>query len=151
MRNLLVIVFLSAGSFAHGQQCDWEELKKECSKSLKPFQYYAFKTTRFGESTDEQKKELQIPIFHDSEYRLIFNTRELNGSCSVQIWNAPVNYPDRKKIFEAQSSEELIVYDPPATSVNNRIFIDYIVSSNDNSSGDSKGLGCIMLYSGFKH
>ena len=150
MRKLLILSLLLFGSipalFAQG--CDWEAMKSESQDKLKPFKYYAFKVSKIIAEEDPLLKELQIPLFHEAEYRFIFHKGELPDDVKVEIWNAPANFPGRKLLFSADAGQKVIVYDPPEAHVNNRIFINYLVPSIEDGGSTS---GCIVFYSGFKH
>lgn len=130
--------------------CDWEKLKASCDSELKPYKYYAFKDTRVDFQTESSFKEVQIPLFRDSEYRFIFNTTSLPENIKIQIWNAPARFEGRKMIYEAPSDQKIIVYDPPKTRVNNRIYLNYIIPASEKTEFGESSSGCVVFYSGFK-
>lgn len=143
--GLAVLIMSADGS------CNWEDIKKDCEDLLKPYKYYAFKVSRIEFGTESQFKEIQIPLFRGSEYRFVFNTAALPEDVKIQIWNAPAEFEGRKLIYEAEKGKDLVVYDPPKTKVNNRIFINYVIPASAKTEFGESSSGCVVFYSGFKH
>ena len=153
MRRLAILslVFISLIFIAADSPCNWEDIKKTCEAELKPFKYYAFKVSRIDFGTESQFKEVQIPLFRDSEYRFIFTTSSLPEGIKIQIWNAPSRFEGRKLIYEAPQGEDIIVYDPPKTRINNRIYLNYVIPASTKTELDQTSSGCVVFYIGFKH
>jgi hypothetical protein len=147
IRGFLVIALLALSN-GLSAQCDWETMKNESQEKLKPFKYYAFKVSKIIAEDEPVLKELQIPLFHDAEYRFIFHKGGLPDNVEIEIWNAPANFPGRKMIWKGESGQDIVIWDPPETHVNNRIFINYLVPTIEDGGATS---GCIVFYSGFKH
>jgi len=139
-RKLWLSVFVVGAALfiSADMPCDWEDLKKQCQNELKPYKYYAFKVSKVNFGAESQFKEIQIPLFRDSEYRFIFNTSALPEDVKIQIWNAPARFEGRKLIYEAEQGKDIIIYDPPKTRINNRIYINYVIpASNKTELGES--------------
>ncbi|MGB0403460.1 MAG: hypothetical protein ACPGEG_05135 [Salibacteraceae bacterium] len=157
MRTILAVLLISMVSFAGVSQtvknaCKWdEEVKKKCKADLKPFHYYAFKITKITFSNESQFKEVEVPLFHDAEYRFVFNTEGLHQNVKIEIYDKPASYANRNMIYSGTSNERHFVFDPPKTATHNRVYIDYIVPANNNTDGKVIDKGCVIFYSGFKH
>lgn len=157
MKNIIVAVLLVLGSISGFSQtvnnsCNWNEtVKKKCKNDLKPFHYYAFKITKITFSASSQFKEVEVPLFHDAEYRFVFNTEGLHQNVKIEIYDKPASYENRTKIYSGTSSERHFVFDPPKSSTHNRIYIDYIIPANSSAKAGVIDKGCVIFYSGFKH
>ena len=139
-RKLWLSVFVVGAALfiSADMPCDWEDLKKQCQNELKPYKYYAFKVSKVNFGAESLFKEIQIPLFRDSEYRFIFNTSALPEDVKIQIWNAPARFEGRKLIYEAEQGKDIIIYDPPKTRINNRIYINYVIPAyNKTELGES--------------
>lgn len=132
--------------------CKWdEEVKKKCKRDLKPFHYYAFKITKITFTNEAQFKEVEVPLFHDAEYRFVFNTEGLHQNITIEVYDKPASYEKRNKIYSGTTSERHFVFDPPKASTHNRVYIDYIIPANKNTNANEIDKGCVIFYSGFKH
>jgi len=157
MKNILLVFLLILGSVSGFSQtvknsCNWNEtVKKKCKNDLKPFHYYAFKITKITFSGTSQFKEVEVPLFHDAEYRFVFNTEGLHQNVKIEIYDKPASYENRTKIYSGTSSERHFVFDPPKSSTHNRIYIDYIIPANSSAKSGVIDKGCVIFYSGFKH
>jgi hypothetical protein len=157
MRNIFLVLALSIATLAIQAQtvrnsCKWdEEVKKKCKHDLKPFHYYAFKITKITFNSKSQFKEVEVPLFHDANYRFVFNTEGLHQDVKIEIYDKPASNSSRKKIYDGTSHERHFVYDPPKTSTHNRIYIDYIIPASNNSDETVIDKGCVIFYSGFKN
>ena len=157
MKNVMIALLLVTISFAGFSQkindsCNWNEtIKKKCKNDLKPFHYYAFKITKITFSSSSQFKEVEVPLFHDAEYRFVFNTEGLHQNVKIEIYDKPASYENRTKIYSGTSSERHFVFDPAQSSTHNRIYIDYIIPANSTAKPGFVDKGCVVFYSGFKH
>lgn len=141
-------------SVANAQQCKWEaEVKQRCKKDLKPFNYYAFKITKIAFTNESQFKEIEVPLFHDANYRFVFNTEGLDQEIKIEIYDKPSSFAGRKKIYAGSSREKHFVFDPPKSDTHNRIYIDYIIPASDKAgaAASADATGCVIFYSGFKN
>lgn len=157
MRNLFLVIALTLSTFAIQAQtvrnsCKWDDaVKKKCKHDLKPFHYYAFKITKITFSNKSQFKEVEVPLFHDANYRFVFNTEGLHQDVKIEIYDKPASNASRKKIYDGTSHERHFVYDPPKSATHNRIYIDYIIPASNNTDASVIDKGCIIFYSGFKN
>ncbi len=157
MRNLFLVIALVLSTFAINAQtgrnsCKWDDaVKKKCKHDLKPFHYYAFKITKITFSNNSQFKEVEVPLFHDANYRFVFNIEGLHQDVKIEIYDKPASNSSRKKIYDGISHESHFVYDPPKSSTHNRIYIDYIIPASNNTDANVIEKGCIIVYSGFKN
>ncbi|MDE0772301.1 MAG: hypothetical protein OSB25_08885 [Salibacteraceae bacterium] len=157
MRNLfLVLALLFAALSIQAQtvrnSCKWdEEVKKKCKHDLKPFHYYAFKITKITFNSESQFKEVEVPLFHDANYRFVFNTEGLHQDVKIEIYDKPASNSSRRKVYDGSSNERHFVYDPPKNVAHNRIYIDYIIPASNNSDASVIDKGCVIFYSGFKN
>jgi len=132
--------------------CKWgPELKKRFNKDLKPFRYYAFKITNITLSDKSQFKEVEVPLFHNANYRFVFNAEGLDQNVKIQIYDKPAKAKDRRKLYEANSSQKHFVYDPPKSDTHHRIYIDYVIPASSSAGSGTVNKGCIIFYSGFKN
>jgi hypothetical protein len=154
MKRLSIFLLLSLVTVSQGwsQNCKWEaEVRQRCKKDLKPFNYYAFKITKISFSAESQFKEIEVPLFHDANYRFVFNTEGLDQEIKIEIYDKPSSFAGRKKIYSGTSSEKHFVFDPPKSETHNRIYIDYIIPASDKPTSAGEALGCVIFYSGFKN
>ncbi|UTW62044.1 hypothetical protein KFE98_18845 [bacterium SCSIO 12741] len=157
MKKILILLLIISGSLAGQAQtvknsCKWDdEVKKKCKGDLKPYHYYAFKITKITFSGESQFKEVEVPLFHDANYRFVFNTEGLHQDVKVEIYDKPASVQSRKKIFEGSTHERHFVFDPPKSSTHNRIYINYIIPASNSSNANVIEKGCVIFYSGFKH
>tara|TARA_B110000879_G_scaffold19719_1_gene24161 strand:+ start:3960 stop:4433 length:474 start_codon:yes stop_codon:yes gene_type:complete len=157
MRNLFLVLALLCGALSiHAQtvrnSCKWdEEVKKKCKQDLKPFHYYAFKITKITFNSESQFKEVEVPLFHDANYRFVFNTEGLHQDVKIEIYDKPASNSSRIKVYDGTSNERHFVYDPPKNVTHNRIYIDYIIPASNNSDASVIDKGCVIFYSGFKN
>lgn len=152
MRNtlfILLLVLIPTLTFSQNitDACDWESVKKDAKKSLKPYQYYAFKITKITFGNESQEKEVEVPLFMDADYRFVFNTSGIPQAVKIQIYNKPKGHPERKMIYETTSIDDQFTFEPANEDAKNRIYINYIIPASD--SGDMKK-GCVLFYSGSK-
>jgi hypothetical protein len=150
--NLIACLILFLPAVSIGQStivdaCDWENVKKDAKKDLKPYQYYAFKITKITFSDAAFEKEVEVPLFMDADYRFVFNTMGLPQEIKVQIYNKPKGNPDRKMIYETTSANNQFTFDPQKGDAKNRIYINYVVPASKSGNADK---GCVLFYSGSK-
>lgn len=150
--TIILMLFLAPVYLVQAQQCKWEaEVKQRCKKDLKPFNYYAFKITKVSFTSESQFKEIEVPLFHDANYRFVFNTEGLDQEIKIEIYDKPSSFAGRKKIYSGSSQTKHFVFDPPKSDTHNRIYIDYIIPAS-NKAGNATGVsGCVIFYSGFKN
>jgi len=143
----LLIPALTIAQSAITDACNWEDVKKDAKKSLKPYQYYAFKITKitFGQTVTE--KEVEVPLFMDADYRFVFNTKGLPQEIKIQIYNKPKMHPDRKMIHETSSINDQFIFEPAKKDAKNRIYVNYVIPK---SASDNIQKGCVLFYSGSK-
>lgn len=150
----ILLAFAACGIQAQTvrNSCKWDDaIKKKCKSDLKPYHYYAFKITKITFTKESQFKEVEVPLFHDANYRFVFNTEGLHQDVKIEIYDKPANNTSRKKIYDGTSHERHFVYDPPKSSTHNRIYIDYIIPASNNSDASVVDKGCVIFYSGFKN
>jgi outer membrane lipoprotein-sorting protein len=136
-------LFLSAG-FAQNH-CNWEEVKNDAKKVLKPYKYYAFKITDITYGPTKKVKEVEVPLFMDTDYRFVFNTSGLPDGVEVEIYDKPQSNASRKLIYSVGADNKEFTYDPPKGTVKNRMYINYIIPASTTSAK-----GCVLFYSGTK-
>lgn len=149
--NLLAFFLLLFPAATIGQStivdaCDWENVKKDAKKDLKPYQYYAFKITKISFGAADSEKEVEVPLFMDADYRFVFNTMGLPQELTVQVFNKPKGNPQRKMIFEKTSVNDQFIFEPKNEDAKNRLYINYIIPAAKNAGSK----GCVLFYSGSK-
>jgi len=77
--------------------------KAEAKKAIKPYLYDGYKNTYFNYKTYKQKKEVEIYLFNNTEYRLAFNGKSCPKNVTVKIYNAAKSNPNRVLLKEIPS------------------------------------------------
>lgn len=137
----------SLNSFSQ-DACNWEEMKNDVKKELKPYRYYAFKVTNFSYGNTKKLKEVEVPLFADGDYRFVFMVDGLPYPVDVEIYNKPAKNPSRTKLFSKSSGDGQFTFETQNNGDLNRIYINYIIPKNQDESVSQTG--CILFYSGTK-
>ncbi len=140
--------------------------KAEAKESIKPYLYDGYKTTYFNYKTYKQVKEVEIYLFNNTEYRLVFNGKSCPQNISVRIYNESKNSADRillKEILEAkgdnivvQTSDLNKVYQKSSSSKTDlkRVFVEYDIPatpSANNANPTIEHRGAMVLVMGYKN
>ena len=85
---ILISIFILSSSATESNDCDARALKNELIQELKPdFKYDSSNINRFNLNTKKQGTEIQVPIFSNESYRLLFNTAGLPTDFEIMIYD----------------------------------------------------------------
>jgi hypothetical protein len=130
--------------------CDRNGARDKLKKALIPYRYNSMIVTNIGFRRYNQVKEISVPLFYDSKYRLVFNTEGLPQDLKVEIYDAPLTSKKRTKLYEAMSTEKQFVYEPGDDVKTGVVFVNYIVPAFTGEPGDVS-VGCVVVMVGFEN
>ena len=140
--------------------------KAEAKESIKPYLYDGYKTTYFNYKTYKQVKEVEIYLFNNTEYRLVFNGKSCPQNIVVRIYNESKNAANRvllKEIPQAkgqnivvQTSDLNKVYRESSSSKTDlkRVFVEYDIPATPSANNASPTIdhrGAMVLVMGYKN
>lgn len=138
---------LLISSSAIEDSCDVRTLKNELIRELRPdYKYDSSNINRFILSSEKQGTEVQVPIFSDESYRLLFNTSAIPVDFEITIYNKKIGANNRKMLFSVKGSEtdkNIFVFEPEDAKT---MYIDYILPG----VAEKDLTGCIVFLMGYK-
>jgi len=143
--GLLTILIIS--SSATQESCDVRALKNELIRELRPdFKYDSSNINRFIFEDKEQGTEVQVPIFSNESYRLLFNTAAIPTDFEIKIYNKKFGANNRKLLFSVkggESDKHIFVFEPEEAKT---MYIDYMLPAVT----EKDITGCIVFLMGYK-
>ncbi len=84
------------------------QVKSETKKEMEPFRYEGSKVTYFIYKTFEQRKEVELFFFSNNEYRVIFNSKLIDGDdpIKITIYDQPRNIAGRHVLYSETLSKD---------------------------------------------
>ena len=142
----LLFVFIISSS-AIEETCDVRTLKNELIRELRPdFKYDSSNISRFIFEDKKQGTEVQVPIFSNESYRLLFNTAAIPTDFEIKIYNKKIGANNRKLLFSvngSDSDQNIFVFEPEEAKT---MYIDYILPGVE----EKDLTGCIVFLMGYK-
>lgn len=134
-------------------------------KDLTPYRYEGFSKTEVITKPYDQIKEIAVPLYSETNYRLVFNQEGMDPeipATKVQIFDKAFADKTRKLLYE--SSEKHFVFDIGMEQKLNKVYLAYSIPPVDVKyidKKDKKGKsipgekvevqekGCLMLIMGY--
>ena len=140
--------------------------KTEAKEMLKPYLYDGYKTTYFNYKTYKQVKEVEIYLFNNTEYRLVFNGKSSPKNVNIKIYNADKSVEDRvllKEINNVSGKNVLIqtnelnksykAKNKKATRLK-RVFVSYEIPATSTANNEKPTIedrGAVVLVMGYEN
>ncbi len=143
----LFSLFVVLTSTIEDTNYDTKALKKELIQELKPdYKYDSSNINHFELKSETQGAEIQVPIFSNEKYRLLFNTAEFSSDFEIKIYNKKQGSKNRKILYAVKGSEtdqHVFIFEPENAKT---MYIEYTIPSTE-----EKGVkGCIVFLMGYK-
>lgn len=144
----LISVLVISTATKEKTDCDVRILKSELLKELRPnFKYDSSHTNRFSLKSEEQNKQIIIPLFSGEKYKLLFNTAALPSNFEIQIFDKPISAKNRKLLFSVKDSEDLdqhiFTFEPKKPQT---MYVNYILPGVQ----EENIYGCAVFLMGYK-
>ncbi len=126
--------------------CDAAKLKNEVKPKLDPdFKYDSSKITRISTSSDNQVKEIEVPLFIGEKYRFVFNAKAAPKDVEIEIYNKPNGSSKRKLMYSSKKDKAvdgIFIYEPDKSK---KMYINYNIPSTSSAQR-----GCLVFLLGYK-
>lgn len=129
--------------------CNREEAAEKSKAELPPYRYGSLKTTNITFKPYDQVKEIAIPLFYDTGYRLVFNLEGLPQDVKVEIYDKAVQAPGKNMLFESGSQKQF-VFEPTDKNLD-KVYVVYKIPATKNTDSSVIEKGCIVLVTGFEN
>lgn len=155
MLRFLLIGAITLSSFLGYAQtqhsyCPKDDVVVKCRKALVPFKYTNLVVNRITFKRFNYIKEINIPLFYDARYRLVFNTELLPKDIKIEIYDRPQTEKKRKKLDEFDSSQKQFTYEPNPEDGLTEVYVDFLIPAFIADDGSSFIKGCVVLITGYE-
>jgi hypothetical protein len=129
--------------------CNSSEIKEACKKELNPFDFDAFKLSRFNvNSAKERTKEMEVILFRGEKYRFIFNSESMAAPVKIEVYDKPSDKPkNRTLLFSSENfpkNQTQFVYEPDKSR---KTYVVYTVTPDENTEHHK---GCVAMMLGYE-
>jgi len=142
---LIVITFNSTAQTS--TNCDVKSLKTSLKEEVgSDYRYDASNITSFTYSSSIQGKQIEVPLFKDQKYKLIFNINDANRNFQIYISYEKAGDENRTNIFALKDvrkeGQNIYVFEP---KVSKPVYITYIIPPSVESTETS----CVVFMLGY--